>query len=241
MTHNHPISDNLCGISTARKLTEEEKTIVRDMANAGTRAAPTLAYLRDKTGNQWTTRKEIYNEKVVAKSEFLEGRSRIQALYDEIRAGDFIFNVMVASDGALRGLFFCHEKSVELARRFNVVFVMDCTYKTNRFGMPLINIVGITASDSTSIVLASEKIWTKFQTKWRPNQDALVQYVHYTWLIHKEKIVRCCTGRFPHFGTTSTSRGEGNHFIVKRILVIVNNDLLKVFNKIRLLLDAQFT
>ncbi|KAI9910414.1 hypothetical protein PsorP6_010321 [Peronosclerospora sorghi] len=73
--------------------------------------------------------------KVVARREFLDGRSPIQALYDEIRAGDFIFNVMVASDGTLRGVLFCHEKSVEIARRFNMVFFMDCTYKTNRFGM----------------------------------------------------------------------------------------------------------
>ncbi|KAH6581272.1 hypothetical protein BASA50_004357 [Batrachochytrium salamandrivorans] len=147
--HNHPITDNLGGISTAQALTKEEKAIVRDLASSGTGAAPTLAYLRDKTGNQWTTRKEIYNEKMVARTEFLDGRSPIQALYDEICSGDFIFNVMVDSNGALSGLFFCHEKSAELARRFNIVFIMDCTYKTNRFGMPLLNIVGITATYKT--------------------------------------------------------------------------------------------
>ncbi|KAH6572644.1 hypothetical protein BASA62_003290 [Batrachochytrium salamandrivorans] len=93
LSHNHPVTDNLGGISTARALTKEEKAIVRDLASSGTGAAPTLAYLRDKTGNQWTTRKEIYNEKVVARAEFLDGRSPIQALYDEICSGDFIFNV----------------------------------------------------------------------------------------------------------------------------------------------------
>ncbi|KAH6570842.1 hypothetical protein BASA62_004128 [Batrachochytrium salamandrivorans] len=118
LSHNHPVTDNLGGISTARALTKEEKAIVRDLASSGTGAAPTLAYLRDKTGNQWTTRKEIYNEKVVARAEFLDGRSPIQALYDEICSGDFIFNAMVDSNGALSGLFFCHEKSAELARRF---------------------------------------------------------------------------------------------------------------------------
>ncbi|KAH9274813.1 hypothetical protein BASA83_002522 [Batrachochytrium salamandrivorans] len=56
---------------------------------------------------------------------------------------------MVDSNGALSGLFFCHGKSAELARRFNIVFIMDCTYKTNRFGMPLLNIVGITATYNT--------------------------------------------------------------------------------------------
>ncbi|KAH9272681.1 hypothetical protein BASA83_005187 [Batrachochytrium salamandrivorans] len=105
--------------------------------------------IRDKTENQWTTRKERYNDKVVARAEFLDGRSPIQALYNKIRAGDFILNVMVDSNGALSGLFFCHEKSAELARRFNIVFIMDCTYKTNRFGMPLFNIVVITATYNT--------------------------------------------------------------------------------------------
>ena len=57
IAHNHPISDNLSGISTARRLIETEKAIVRDMANARTSAASTLAYLREKTGNQWTTMK----------------------------------------------------------------------------------------------------------------------------------------------------------------------------------------
>ncbi|KAH6570904.1 hypothetical protein BASA50_003117 [Batrachochytrium salamandrivorans] len=71
LLHSYPITDDLGGISTARALTKEEKIIVRDLASSGTGAAPTLAYLRDKTGNQWTTRKEIYNEKVVARAEFL--------------------------------------------------------------------------------------------------------------------------------------------------------------------------
>ncbi|KAH6574167.1 hypothetical protein BASA60_005676 [Batrachochytrium salamandrivorans] len=127
----------------------KKRVIVGDLASSGTGAASTLAYLQDKTENQWTTRKERYNDKVVARAEFLDGRSPIQALYNKIRAGDFILNVMVDSNGALSGLFFCHEKSAELARRFNIVFIMDCTYKTNRFGMPLFNIVVITATYNT--------------------------------------------------------------------------------------------
>ena len=70
-------------------------------------------------------------------------------LYDEISTCDFIFNVKVNPNGSISGLFFCHQKSVDLARRFNVVIVMDCTYKTNRFGMSLLNIVGITATNNT--------------------------------------------------------------------------------------------
>ena len=70
-------------------------------------------------------------------------------LYDEISTCDFIFNVKVNPNGSISGLFFCHQKSADLARRFNVVFVMDCTFKTNRFGMLLLNILGIMATNST--------------------------------------------------------------------------------------------
>jgi Zinc knuckle len=80
-----------------------------------------------------------------------------------------------------------------------------------------------------------------FASKWRTSQAVLVDYVERTWLVHKEKIVRCWTDQHLHFGTTSTSRGEGNHFVVKRFLKIVNLDLLMVLKNLRLLLERQFT
>lgn len=75
--HNHDVSENQGGVSIARRLTSEEKQVVREMADAGIGASTTLSYLKTKTGNQWTTRKEIYNEKVVARKDFLAGRSSI--------------------------------------------------------------------------------------------------------------------------------------------------------------------
>jgi MULE transposase domain len=41
-------------------------------------------------------------------------------------------------------LFFAHPKSVELFQQYLEVILMDCTYKTNWFRMPLLNIVGST-------------------------------------------------------------------------------------------------
>ncbi|KAH6583609.1 hypothetical protein BASA60_001364 [Batrachochytrium salamandrivorans] len=199
LSHNHPVTNNLGGISTARALTIEEKAIVRDLASSGTGAAPHFSLPAGQNRKPMDHRKEIYNEKVVARTEFLDGRFPIQALYDEICSSDFIFNSMVDSNGCTKWYFsFCHKKSAEFARQFNIVFIMDCTYKTNRFGMPLLNIVGITATYKT------------FNAGFA-------------------------------FICNETEPIEGNHFVIKRILGIVNNDLLTVFNKIRLLLDTQFT
>jgi len=49
------------------------------------------------------------------------------------------------------------------------------------------------------------------------------------------------TDRHLHLGSTTTSRGEGNHFVAKRYIKIVNGDLLMVLKSINLMLETQFT
>jgi hypothetical protein len=331
-THNHSLPANIGGYSTARKLSEYEKPVVRALVEAGSSTSTILSYLRNECCNQWTTRTAINNEKAMARKEFLAGRSSIQALFDIISGGDFIYDFKVDENGSVNGLFFTHKSSASLARRFSNTFVMDCTYKTNRFGMPLLNIVGITATfrsfnagfafipDETEKeyvwalkafsvvvvptvvvtdrelslmkalttvfpsahnllcvwhvnknVLANCKkfewdantfddfmsdwnqvlnsngielfhlIWDAFIEKWSRSHVAAVEYLERIWLIHKEKIVRCWTNQYLHFGTTSTSRGEGNHFVVKRYLKIANGDMLMVLNNLERLLQTQFT
>ncbi|KAK9250959.1 hypothetical protein V1507DRAFT_465970 [Lipomyces tetrasporus] len=36
-----------------------------------------------------------------------------------------------------------HKSSIEMLRRHSAVLIMDSTYRTNRFRLPLFNIVGI--------------------------------------------------------------------------------------------------
>ena len=44
-----------------------------------------------------------------------------------------------------------------------------------------------------------------------------------------------------NFGTTSTSRGEGSHYVLKRYLKIANLDLLQVLTRLNLMLVSQYT
>ncbi|KAL7233195.1 hypothetical protein ACSBR1_016929 [Camellia fascicularis] len=46
-------------------------------------------------------------------------------------------------------LFFAHPTSLNLLRAFPKVLLMDCTYKTNRYRLPLLEIVGVTSTDMT--------------------------------------------------------------------------------------------
>ncbi|TPX46103.1 hypothetical protein CcCBS67573_g10334 [Chytriomyces confervae] len=119
------------------------------LVDAGSSTSSILTYLKDKFENQWTTRKEISNEKAAARKQFLGSQSPIQALYDIVSGGGFIYKLKVDASGSVNSLFFVHESSANLAKCFSNTFVMDCTYKTNRFRMPLLNIVGITATYET--------------------------------------------------------------------------------------------
>ena len=49
----------------------------------------------------------------------------------------------------LSHLFFTHKKSIELTRMYPTVLLLDCTYKTNKSKMPLLNVVAISPFNST--------------------------------------------------------------------------------------------
>ena len=41
-------------------------------------------------------------------------------------------------------LFFAHFKGIELAQAFPEVLLIDCTYRTNMYNMPLLHFTGVT-------------------------------------------------------------------------------------------------
>lgn len=44
---------------------------------------------------------------------------------------------------------FAHPESIRYANLYNRVFVLDFTYKTNRYGMPLLHMIGVSPSNLT--------------------------------------------------------------------------------------------
>ena len=51
--------------------------------------------------------------------------------------------------GRITHLFIAHPLSIKLAKLFSDIFVMDCTYKTNRFNMPLLDIIGVSCFNTS--------------------------------------------------------------------------------------------
>ncbi|CAG8843707.1 6295_t:CDS:2, partial [Racocetra persica] len=88
------------------------------------------------------TSSDIYNARAQLRQQNLAGRTPIQALVDELQEGNFLYEYKCDNAGSVTHLFFAHNESISLTRQYSTVILMDCTYKTNRFKMPLLNIVG---------------------------------------------------------------------------------------------------
>ncbi|KAM4058286.1 MULE transposase [Hirsutella rhossiliensis] len=92
----------------------------------------------------------------------LAGRTPLQFLYDQLKdlSLGFFFRDTRDQEGRLTGLFIAPRTGIELWRRFPNILLLDCTYKTNRFKMPLLNTCGSTSEKKTfsvaSVFLSGE-------------------------------------------------------------------------------------
>lgn len=94
---------------------------------------------------------DLYNLRQNVRQSVLQGRQSIQALLQDFpRDGswDFRYNVR-PEDNTLYTLFGIHKSSLALLQKHSFVLWMDCTYKTNRYNMPLLNIVGVSSVGAT--------------------------------------------------------------------------------------------
>ncbi|XP_028124692.1 PKS-NRPS hybrid synthetase CHGG_01239-like [Camellia sinensis] len=144
-SHNHKPSSDMSGHPYCRRLSREGVLSIEEMTRSGIPSPQILSSLRQKNPKLQAVSRTIYNMKAKLHKDNLAGRTIIQALFEELRQGDLTFNVAHNQDGHLTHLFFAHPSSIMLTRNYSNVFVMDCTYKTNKYKMPLLDIIGVSS------------------------------------------------------------------------------------------------
>jgi len=328
-SHNHPVGIDLAGHSAVRRPSPNEVSRIKELGCHGIAPKQILSVLHAEFEGNQTTAKEVYNVLQSAKVDFLRGRTAIEALVDLVSENVYVSKVWL-QEQMLHGLFFMHNDSVKLTKAYGTVFLLDCTYQTNKFHMPLLNIVGITCTYATfnagfaflreeteesytwalkqlaaivqPTVLCTDRElalmnsiaavfptcrnllcvwhinkniatnckkyfengeeWNCFLAAWNrlvhsSSEARLVQdlaafqeaylvtypdalaYINTTWMPHKAKFVACYTNDCPHFGSSTTSRVEGSHHVMKSYLRLASLDLLVVFNRLTLMLSNQ--
>jgi hypothetical protein len=71
------------------------------------------------------------------------GHDSIEALVDQLNASDkWIARHSADSEGRLVHLFFAYTKTIQVFKSPPDILMADCTYRTNRFKMPLLHFIG---------------------------------------------------------------------------------------------------
>ncbi|MBW0580172.1 hypothetical protein O181_119887 [Austropuccinia psidii MF-1] len=93
--------------------------------------------------------KDIYTQVKKIKKDKLKGRRLINSVIDTHKKESFVWSSARASEGHITSLFLTHPLAIKLLHGFPHFILMDCTYKTNNYKMPLFHIVGFISTNKT--------------------------------------------------------------------------------------------
>lgn len=142
-THNHPAFENPHNLAIYRRFNPSTNSQIDLLSSAGCRTAQIKSLINVDPGSQPLVR-DIHNVRSRLRDNWLNGRTPIQGLFNLIVASHWAHRTITSPEGTLLNLFFASPSGIRLARRFPTVLSLDCTYKTNRFNLPLLHIVGTT-------------------------------------------------------------------------------------------------
>ncbi|GAU50446.1 hypothetical protein TSUD_409530 [Trifolium subterraneum] len=133
--HNHEMEKTLEGHTLAGRLKPEEKECVQELTRNLVPPKNILTTLKGRNPESKTNMKQVYNAR-------------------ERTVGD-------GESKTIQDFFWAHPESVKLFNTFPTVLMMDSTYKTSKYKMPLFEIVGVTSTEDSFNVgfafIANEK------------------------------------------------------------------------------------
>ena len=153
--HNHPPADR--GTFAAdRQLSDAQNQTVITNFQAGVAARQTAATLRQEDPNLRITHRDLYNITAKIRRASEQGHSPSEGLILELEraqaVGEVFFEHLQDEQGHLSKLFIADARSIKYLNENPDILLFDCTYKTNKFGMPLLDIIGIDGRNRTFTV-----------------------------------------------------------------------------------------
>ena len=144
-THNHEASITKGAHPVHRQLSTTDTALVQGMANAGVAPKEIRSFLRTQS-DSLATQQDIYNCIAKGKRDLVQGQNNIHALANELDKDGFWSRIQLNTDNRVTEVLFAHPKSIAYLRSYPDILILDCTYKTNRYKMPLLDMVGVDAS-----------------------------------------------------------------------------------------------
>jgi hypothetical protein len=77
------------------------------------------------------------------------------ALITALNSNGYWYQIHLGDNDRIYSILLSNIASLELVKRYPRIVIMDCTYKTNKYNLPLLHIIGVDAcSNSFSIAYA---------------------------------------------------------------------------------------
>lgn len=152
-SHNHDPSEPGAHPALRRKaMSGETQDEISRQLSINVAPSQVLSSLRvddPAVNNAHITRRDIYNINADLRRRNLGSLTAIQALIRELDRDDWVYEMKKDNQNRVTHLFFSKGSCQQLLKDNHEVLTMDCTYKTNRFKMPLMVINGQTSMHST--------------------------------------------------------------------------------------------
>ncbi|KAI8560152.1 hypothetical protein RHMOL_Rhmol04G0233700 [Rhododendron molle] len=165
--HNHEPAESFEGHEFPSRLTPIQQQVVRDMSSS-TAPREILNVLRQQDSSITTGIRSIYNMKARYKKEQLGGLSHIGYILNELNKKQYIYDYLTNEHtNEITDILWVHPRSLELSVNFPSVLIIDATYKSNEYRIPLLEVVGITSTMKTySLMFAYLNNETKERLIW---------------------------------------------------------------------------
>jgi len=164
--HNHELANTLVGHPYAGRLRPNEHALVVAMTKSRVKPKNILLTLKEKNEDNVTTLKQLYNTRYTYKRSVRGSRTEMQQLMMLLERDKYIhWHRVHESSRVVSDVFWTHPDSLKLLNAFSNVLLMDTTYKTNKYRLPLLEVVGVTSiglTFSAAFVLMATKRQNNF-------------------------------------------------------------------------------
>ncbi|XP_074271413.1 protein FAR1-RELATED SEQUENCE 5-like [Silene latifolia] len=153
--HNHALVKYSDGYRYYAKLNDEELAYIDAQVRAHVLPAMIIAGLHKRNlEKSRPARRQIYNRAQKVRSEEREGRNPTQQMLALAVQHNYVhFWVTDQSTNQVTHMFMAHPEAVKMFRSYYYVVIMDSTYKTNNYGLSLIEMVEVTPVGKSFVVL----------------------------------------------------------------------------------------
>ncbi|KAI3912373.1 hypothetical protein MKX01_038435 [Papaver californicum] len=152
--HNHALESIPVGHSFAGRLRDDEKQLLKDMIRSGIKPKEVLTTLKKRSkGTNKSTMRTIYNARAHLRMTEMEGRSEMQQVMKLLEEYHYVeWHIKDEETDEVKDIIWSHPDSIQLAKSFPSVLMINSTYRTSRYQMPLSEIIGVTSTGKTFTV-----------------------------------------------------------------------------------------